>query len=175
VTVTDPHRAGEDTTGESPVLIPYADQHAEVVLSWAPLATDLRWWFGLTGVEEDDRRLFDGWQREADNDSYVLLDGSAPVAYGELWREPGEVELAHLMVDPRRQRQGLGTRLVHELTTLARQDAEADVFLRVQTGNAIAIACYFRCGYRRMSPEEEAEFNAGQPQAYTWMRPTGAR
>jgi ribosomal protein S18 acetylase RimI-like enzyme len=173
--VTDPLRAGDDTSGASPVLIPYADQHAVHVLRWPTLAADLRWWFGLTGVEEDDRRRFDGWQREADNDSYVLLDGPTPVGYGELWREPGEVELAHLMVDPRRQRQGLGTRLVHGLTTLAREDAGADIFLRVQPGNAIAIACYHRCGFRRMSPAEEAEFNAGQPQTYLWMRPVDLR
>jgi hypothetical protein len=29
-----------------------------------------------------------------------------------------------------------------------------------------------RCDYVRMSREDEAEFNAGQPRPYVWMRPS---
>ncbi|HYJ70155.1 MAG TPA: GNAT family N-acetyltransferase [Nocardioidaceae bacterium] len=155
-----------------PQLVRYAAEHAEPILRWPARAHNVAWWFGLTGDEKADRSRLDRWLAEEGNDSYILLDATTPIGYGELWREPDEVELAHLMVDPRRQGQGFGARLVRELTALARQDPDADIFLRVQPDNAVAISCYRRCDYVRMSPREEAEFNAGQPQRYVWMRPS---
>ena len=72
------------------------------------------------------------------------------------------------MVDPARQRQGHGIRLVQELTALA---ARADG--RVPPGpprQHDRLGCYARAGYERMTREEEAEFNAGQPATYAWLR-----
>ena len=161
-------------TGGMLTLVPFSDGFLDQVVSWPRAAAELRWWFGLTGVETTDHELFRRWQAEDDNDAYLLLDGERPVAYGELWHEPGEVELAHLMVDPARQRQGLGIRLVQDLTGLAAQEPGTDVFLRVQPDNGVAIGCYLRAGYERLSAEEETEFNAGQPLAYAWMRPGSA-
>jgi [ribosomal protein S18]-alanine N-acetyltransferase len=153
------------------VLAPFSSDFIDRLVSWPRTAPELQWWFGLTGVEATDRKLFEEWQTEADSDAYLLMEGDLPVAYGELWNEPGKAELAHLMVDPARQGQGLGVTLVHELSALAAKDRPTQVFLRVQPDNAVAIRCYLRAGYERMSPEEETEFNAAQPRSYTWMRP----
>jgi ribosomal protein S18 acetylase RimI-like enzyme len=153
------------------VLAPFSTDFIDRLVSWPRTASELHWWFGLTGVEATDLKLFEQWQTEADSDAWLLMEGDLPVAYGELWNEPGEAELAHLMVDPARQGQGLGVRLVHELSALAAKGPATDVFLRVQPDNAVAIKCYLRAGYERMSPEQETGFNAGQPRSYIWMRP----
>ncbi len=158
------------TTPPTYELVLFSAVHTDRVLSWPAAARELEWWFGLIGDPRSDRPVFLQWQAEEDNSSYLLLENDVPVAYGELWHEPGEAELAHLMVDPARQRQGHGIRLVQELTALAGRHPQTDVFLRVQPGNTIALGCYARAGYERMSPAEEDEFNAGQPTTYAWLR-----
>lgn len=151
-------------------LVQFSAEYTDRVLSWPAAARELKWWFGLTGDPLSDRPVFLKWQAEDGNSSYLLLENDVPVAYGELWLEPGEAELAHLMVDPARQRQGHGIRLVQELTALAARHPQTDVFLRVHPDNTIALGCYARAGYERMTREEEAEFNAGQPATYAWLR-----
>ena len=83
--------------------------------------------------------------------------------------EEDEVELAHLLVDPDQRRRGFGTHLVTALVPRARELA-GDVLLRVDADNGAAIALYERLGFSRLGPEELEVFNAGQPQAYVWMR-----
>jgi ribosomal-protein-alanine N-acetyltransferase len=93
-----------------------------------------------------------------------------PVAYGELWVEDDEAELAHLVVDPALRRQGLGQALALELVAAARAQGLVHVFIRVRPDNAVAIGCYTTVGFVPVTAEEEAEFNADQPATYHWMR-----
>jgi GNAT superfamily N-acetyltransferase len=90
-------------------------------------------------------------------------DPSRRVPGGEVWHddEEGEAELARLIVDPRRRRQGLGVALVRGLSSVAARAGFDDVW---------AIGCYRRAGFRRTSPEREEGFNQGQPRPYVWMR-----
>jgi ribosomal protein S18 acetylase RimI-like enzyme len=113
-----------------------------------------------------------GWLEDPDISGFLLLRSGTPVAYGELWVEPddAEAELAHLVVDPAQRRQGLGRGLAVALVDRARADGLTNIFLRVHEDNSVAIACYGTSGFVRCSPEEEAEFNAGQPATYRWMQ-----
>lgn len=73
-------------------------------------------------------------------------------------------------MDPALRRQGLGRALAIELVTVARTLGLATVFLRVEPDNVAGIAYYTSSGIVPMSDEEAAEFSAGQPATYHWMR-----
>ena len=77
-------------------------------------------------------------------------------------------------MDPTLRRQGLGRTLALELVTSARALGLANVFLRVRPDNDVGIACYTSVGFVPVSDEEETAFNAGQPEAYRWMRHGGS-
>ena len=101
----------------------------------------------------------------------MLFREGRPVAYGELWVETDddEAELAHLVVDPALRRQGLGRTLTVHLVAAAREKGLANIVLRVDPDNVVGISCYAGLGFVRHSPQEEAEFNAGQRVALQWM------
>lgn len=148
-----------------PVLVPFDDRPGTVVLAWPVTATELRWWCGLTATPDRDQLA--RWHADPDVEPYLLVEGDEPVGYGELWREPGEVELARLIVAPAHRRRGAGARLVTGLVQLA---GATDVFLRVQPDNEPALRLYRSLGWMRVDPVEEAEYNAGQPMTYQWLR-----
>jgi len=60
-------------------------------------------------------------------------------------RLEGEAEILTLGIDPARQRQGLGERLLHEILALA---VETTVFLEVAADNTAAIRLYEKAGFR---------------------------
>ena len=95
------------------------------------------------------------------------------IGYGELWvdHDGGEVELARLIIDPRRRGRGAGRDLVAELVARAEYP---EVFLRVHPDNPVALRCYTGAGFVRVDAVLEAEWNAPQPVAYVWLtRPPG--
>ena len=156
--------AGRGPTG--PLLMQFGPEHAEAVRAWAGASPFSRAWLGETpetGLGSIDVA--------PDIQRFVLLVEGELRGYGELWvdEEEDEVELAHLLVDPDHRRRGFGTGLVTALVPRARELA-GDVLLRVDADNAAAIALYERLGFSRLGPEELEVFNAGQPQAYVWMR-----
>ncbi|HET6938302.1 MAG TPA: GNAT family N-acetyltransferase [Nocardioides sp.] len=154
-------------------LVRYDGSCAAHVVDWCAASPFSSEW--VPGGAGDPDAVLAGWLEDPDITGYLLLRAGTPVAYGELWVEPGdaEAELAHLVVDPALRRQGLGTSLTRSLVDRARDGGLTDIFLRVHAGNAVAIACYAGVGFARCSPEEEVEFNAGQPASYRWMRHVG--
>jgi ribosomal protein S18 acetylase RimI-like enzyme len=151
-------------------LVPYDGSCAALVVEWCAASPFSREWVPAGATDPD--AVLAGWHTDPDITGYLLLRDGAPVAYGELWVDvdEDEVELAHLVVDPARRRQGLGRALALELVTSARTLGLATVFLRVSPDNDVGIACYTSVGFVPMSDEEEAEFNAGQRAVYRWMR-----
>ena len=127
-----------------------------MIAAWHPMepAGVLAWW-------QDDEVL--PWVLE--------VDGSA-CGYGELWLDPeeDEVELARLIVPEDRRGNGLGGLLTRLLTAEAATTGLATTMLRTTPDNGVAIACYLANGFTRLSPEEEAEWNAGQRRDWVWMR-----
>lgn len=154
-------------------LVPYDGPVAALVVAWCAASPFSREWVP-TGRPDPDAVLA-AWHADPDISGHLLLRDGAPVAYGELWVEADEdeAELAHLVVDPARRRQGLGRALALELVAAARGRGLAHVTLRVRPDNTIGIACYASAGFVRESAEDEALFNSGQPAAYRWMRYVG--
>ncbi|MDI4659359.1 GNAT family N-acetyltransferase, partial [Xanthobacter autotrophicus] len=83
-----------------------------------------------------------------------------------------EVELARLIVDPTRRREGIGRRLVEVLLALAREHGRSDCFLRVVPDNTAARALYRSTGFVEVDEASMLEWNQGQPTTYTWMQHT---
>jgi ribosomal protein S18 acetylase RimI-like enzyme len=155
-------------------LVPYDGSAAALVVDWCAASPCSREWVPAGATDPD--AVLAGWHADPDITGHLLLRDGAPVAYGELWIEADEdeAELAHLVVDPARRRQGLGRNLAVELVTSARALGLAQVFLRVHPDNDVAIACYTSVGFVPVSVEEETAFNAGQPATYRWMRHVAA-
>jgi ribosomal protein S18 acetylase RimI-like enzyme len=154
-------------------LVAYDATSAADVVAWCAASPFSREWVPAAATSPD--AVLGGWLADPDITGHVLLRAGTPVAYGELWieREDDEGELAHLVVDPMLRRQGLGRDLALGLVATARDEGLATVFLRVRPDNGVGIACYTSVGFARVSAEDEAAFNAGQPAAYQWMRHQG--
>ena len=153
-----------------PAYVPFTEDAAELVASWATTPDDARFWVSAT-VSPVSAETVAAWGRADDVLPRMLVVDGRPVAYGELWidDEEREVELARLIVDAKLRGQRLGRTLVGHLTREARGHYP-DVFLRLQPDNAAAEACYRAAGFVRVDAEAEREWNVGQPSEYKWMR-----
>lgn len=145
---------------------------AATIAGWAGSPAESRMWCSLAEVTPE---IVESWSERPATEAYVLCDGGAVVAYGEIWVDAGEneVEVAHLIVDPVARGRGMGRRLVHGLVEQAKRHYPA-VAIRVHSQNEIAIRCYRAAGFERVSPTDEAAWNAGQPVSYVWMTYRGA-
>ena len=117
--------------------------------------------------------VISGWSAADDVDTFLLLDGEGPVAYGELWldEEEGEVELARLLVAPERRGQGTGRALTSLLAAAARDRHPhlETVCLRVRPENTAGHRAYEAAGFTFVDAATEAAWNLGQPTQYRWM------
>jgi ribosomal protein S18 acetylase RimI-like enzyme len=152
-------------------LVELRRHRSALVASWATSVEELDRWASRREHPLAPTAL-ETWHADPDVHAWILEEDGTPVAYGEVWHddEEGEAELARLIVDPRRRRQGLGVALVRGLSSVAARAGFDDVWVRVVPENAAAIGCYRRAGFRRTSPEREEGFNQGQPRPYVWMR-----
>jgi [ribosomal protein S18]-alanine N-acetyltransferase len=153
-------------------LTAYQPQAAATVVEWAPHSPFSRDWLPDGEPLADD--VMSRWHADPDVHPFVMTVDGVLVAYGELWVDEaeGEVELAHLLVDPQQRGRGYGKAL-GELLTDAAHSFGFDTVLRVDRRNAVAIRCYTSLGFVRFSEAEEAEWNAGQRREYAWMRHLG--
>ena len=112
------------------------------------------------------------WHAGPDVVPFVWLVADEVIGYGEIWedREEDEAELARLVVAPDARGRGHGRALTRALADEARRRGFAEVWLRVVPDNGAAIRAYEAAGFARATPEQEDDFNAGQPRAYVWMR-----
>ena len=140
---------------------------AAVVAGWAGSPDESMMWCSLATVEPD---TVSGWSERHGTEAFVLRDGDAVAAYGEIWidADGNEVEIAHLIVDPARRGQGLGRRLVTGLVAQARRHYPV-VAIRVHSRNDVAVRCYRAAGFERVSAADESAWNVGQPVEYVWM------
>ena len=151
-------------------LAAFEARHAALVASWATSADELDRWAGRNDHPLDPR-VVESWHADPDVHPWLLLTEGEPVAYGEIWLDPeaDDAELARVIVDPRRRGRGFGRLLVRGLSERAAAELE-EVWVRVVSENAPAIACYAGAGFVRTSPQREDVFNSGQPRRYVWMR-----
>ncbi|MDI1461495.1 GNAT family N-acetyltransferase [Catellatospora sp. KI3] len=150
-------------------VVAFRIEAAGLVSGWATTAAEVAAWCSRDRAPVPPE-VVASWSGEPDVRAYLLLEGDEPVGYGELWLddEEGEVELARLLIAPRRRGHGLGRELVRALTGLARR-AHPTVFLRLVPGNDAALACYLGAGFVRVAAEQEREWNAIQPRPYLWL------
>lgn len=78
---------------------------------------------------------------------WVMDDGEAVLGYGILSIGADEAHVLNVCIDPPRQGQGLGRRLVMRLIDLARWQRAHRVFLEVRPSNVAAIALYRDLGF----------------------------
>jgi ribosomal protein S18 acetylase RimI-like enzyme len=152
-------------------LVPFTPDRAALVAGWVGSADEADRWCSRA-EHPFPAEVVAGWSTQDDVAAYLLLDGSTPVAYGEVWSddEEDEAELARLLVAPVERGRGVGRALTTELIGRAGFD---DVFLRVRPDNAVALATYRGSGFADVAPELQAEWNVPQPRPYVWLRYTG--
>lgn len=150
-------------------LVAFGAADPGVVVDWVRSPEEAVRWAGVVEFPAPAATLRE-WHADPDVVPFLLVVGGDPVAYGELWEDESEVELARLVVAPKLRGRGLGHRLVEALVTEAERRGFDEIWLRVVPDNEIAIRCYRAAGFTRTTPEEEAGFNHGQPRAYVWMR-----
>jgi hypothetical protein len=84
-------------------LVPYDGTSAADIVGWcAASAYSLEW---VPAAASSPDAVLAEWHTDPDITGYVLLRAGTPVAYGELWVEATEAELAHLVVHPDLRRQ----------------------------------------------------------------------
>jgi ribosomal protein S18 acetylase RimI-like enzyme len=144
---------------------------AGTVLGWVASDDEARRWASLA-ARPTDPAIFDRWHAEEGVRPYLFVSDGSAAGYGEIWedRDEDEAELARLIVDPTRRGRGLGRTFVAMLLAEARRLGWASVWLRVAPDNDAALHAYLAAGFTRATEDEETAFNAGQPDAYVWLR-----
>lgn len=173
-----PHRgiaeglAVAETERMAPSLEPFHPSDGDAIVRWASSAEEARWWGGHEVQWPLDPSLFRSWHSDREVRPFVLREDEALLAYGELWIDDDEqeVELARIIVAPRRRGRGVGRLLVSRLLEQATLTRHPVAFVRVVPANAAALACYRAADFMPVSAHERQRFNEGQPVGYVWLR-----
>ena len=138
-------------------LVPFVTSFSEAVQDWARASGRFAPWTALPSDLGFPAALEDPHVTP-----YLLLEGDAPVGYGELWSEsaPDGVELARVVVDPRARRRGVERELVQALVETARARFGAPIRVRVLPDDADALACYAKLGFVRTDAANERRFDS---------------
>ncbi|MEV5411927.1 GNAT family N-acetyltransferase [Thermopolyspora sp. NPDC052614] len=152
-------------------LLPAVEAYAETIAAWPASGHEVTMWCGRREYPLPPRVVAE-WLREQDVRAYALLDGRDLLGYGELWfdAEEDEVELARVIVAPGFRGRGVGRALVRNLTGLALDAGQANIFMRVHPDNQAALRCYRHAGFHPVDDDLAAAWNAAQPVAYVWLR-----
>lgn len=150
-------------------LLPSAAEHAATVAAWPASEPEVTMWCGLREFPLSPE-IVAGWGREEGVRAHALVEGGELLGYGELWFDADEVELARIIVAPAFRGRGVGRALVRGLTALAREAGQENIFMRVHPDNQVALRCHRGAGFEVVEDGLAAEWNAGQPVAYVWLR-----
>ena len=139
-------------------IVPYASEYRAAVRSWIDSEETL---VNLcqAGAFPPPDDVIDSWQREGVG-AYLMFSEGKPVAYGEIWAGPIdlEVEIAHLLVEPTKRRRGTGTKMLELLYQRASQRPDvALVVLNVFSENRTALGCYLRAGFELLGASPEGD------------------
>ena len=111
------------------------------------------------------------WEEASHTDAYYLIARDVDrdnliVAYAGCWVLANEGHITNVAVDPDYQGQGLGRRLMNELTSRVKALGVDSMTLEVRPSNTVAINLYTSLGFRSVgqrpkyytNPVEAAEF-----------------
>jgi ribosomal protein S18 acetylase RimI-like enzyme len=149
-------------------LVPFDPTHAATVADWPTSAVEALRWCGHSEFPLSPAAVA-SWSDDPEVRAFLLMAGSTPIAYGELWLDETEVELARLIVAPAHRDQGNGRRLVEALAELAREHDTGLICLRVHPGNDGAARLYRKIGFQPVDEPTATEWNADQPVKYQWL------
>lgn len=141
----------------------------DVICGWPLSQRDLQFWAGIHESKLAMRATIETWLKDSCVTAFVLQSDRSIVAYGEIWKEDQEVELARLLVNPACRRQGFGTVLVERLLEEAKR-INSNVWLRVHPENHVATKLYAQEGFHVADIELQEKFNQNQPVQYIWMK-----
>lgn len=147
-------------------LVPFRATHAATVATWPRSPTESLHWCGEFPVSPE---TVTSWSTATDVQVYLLMNNEEPIAYGELWLDDDETELARLIVAPPHRNQGAGKHLVTALTNIALTRDAPLIALRVHPDNSRAARLYRRAGFQLVDEPTATEWNARQPVAYQWL------
>ncbi|MFC6148433.1 MULTISPECIES: GNAT family N-acetyltransferase [Mumia] len=155
------------------LVVPTADD-APLVASWSRSADEARRWCSTVEHPFDPDRVR-RWWNDDDVRPWLLVEDTAPVAYGEVWvdHDEDEGEIARVLVDPAARGRGVGRALATLLVADARDQGLAACFVRVIPDNGAALAAYRSAGFVDVDPARTAEWNAPQPVPYVWLEHLG--
>ena len=122
-----------------PVLRPMFRQDLDAVLEIELRAYPFPWTRGI--FEDCLQAAYPAW---------VLADGDTITGYAVLSVAAGEAHVLNICVEPRRQGQGHGRRLLHALFHLARGRGAERLFLEVRPSNRGALALYHAEGFNEI-------------------------
>lgn len=153
-------------------LAEFDNGHAAVIAGWPADVSESEAWAGADAPFPLSPDMFVQWHADADVHPFVCVADDELIGYGEIWVDAAEreMELARIIISPSYRGRGLGQPFVRLLLKRAETFGFSDVFLRVLPDNHIAIGCYVRTGFVRVSAEDEQRFNQSQPRPYVWMR-----
>lgn len=87
---------------------------------------------------------------KAGYNAWVVDNDRVMVGYGVISVGGGETHILNLCVDPDRQGQGIGRRLLEHLLRVAAQAGARTAFLEVRPSNAPAVALYLAAGFNEI-------------------------
>jgi len=120
-------------------LRPMTDADVDAVMAIEQAAYEFPW---TAGILRDCLRV--GYS------CWVMEDDQAIQAYAVMSIGGGEAHVLNLCVHPRRQRRGLGRKLLRHLTALARRHAADTLLLEVRPSNRAALALYKAAGFNEV-------------------------
>jgi len=148
-----------DVAASSLLLVRFSPEWATIVSTWATTSDEVLAWCSGTEAPVPAATVV-AWSDDDVVDAYGLFDGDQLIAYGEVWvdHDEAETELARIIVSPGRRGGGVGCALTRMLAGRAAA-VYVDVYLRVRSGNDVAVRCYGAAGFARLATSDEQRFN----------------
>ena len=87
--------------------------------------------------------------------NHVLLDNERVIGYFVASSVVGEVTLMNIAIDPEKQGEGLGLKLLQFLIDFSRQNQEQEIWLEVRASNLAALALYNKLGFAEVDRRKD--------------------
>lgn len=150
-------------------LVEPAASRAALVARWSRSAQEDGYW---SATEHPlPASALTAWWGNEDVRACLLIDPTgAPVAYGELWCDEEESELARMVVDPARRGTGVGRHLLSALIALARTAGRTRYTIRIAPWGDETLSAYLIMSPDEIDDATEAWILDGPPDDHTLGR-----
>lgn len=113
------------------------------------------------------------WEEASHSDAYYLIARDADrdnliIAYAGCWVLANEGHITNVAVDPAYQGQGLGRRLMNELTSRVKALGVDSMTLEVRPSNTVAINLYTSLGFRSVGQRPKYYTNPVEAAEIMW-------